>query len=547
MSEVKMPREYWLKIKLLEPTIISESSATVGGHRCLDYLPGRLFLGVTARIYAALGDAAWTVFHSGAVRFLDAYLFDEQEIALARPMPLSLHTIKGEVTEEQAEATKRFYNLASPEHQPDPRAQYQQRRDHYLFVDKASAQPGVVRGAQVEHQTFWKTAMEPKSGSRPREAHLFQYEAIRAGYAFATRVQVDAQVDESLDELLLDVLLGEQVLGRARSAEFGKALITRLGTPPNTGRGRPESTDLEAFSERLSGQKSALIYLTADLALLNAELGTVRLEPEAADFGFPDNWSVDPGASFLRFRSYDRFNSFQRTHEIQRQVLSRGSVIVLRADQALSEAEIGRVFGQQSVGVGLERQEGLGQFEVQPEWLLAPMIAAAREADGSSSASAEALSADEFFERISPDDQQLLRFLQARSTPQLREDEEALIVEALESIGALYARREPPFGDGELQELPGKSQWGNLRNWARLRRGRSFEPAEFIQALSGTHGQLEKGWEQPGPDADRSLAEWISGRIAQYQDSERQNLVLAELSRLMRHHIQQNYQQLEVR
>ena len=83
-------------ITLTQDVIVSASSATAGQHQSLDYLPGSLFLGLAAsRGYAELNThEAWTLFHSGSVRFLDALAFIDKEPSY--PAPLSLHTYKGE-------------------------------------------------------------------------------------------------------------------------------------------------------------------------------------------------------------------------------------------------------------------------------------------------------------------------------------------------------------------------------------------------------------------------------------------------------------------
>ena len=61
-------------ITLQQHLIISQQAATAGAHHSHDYIPGSVLLGLAAsRLYAQLDeDAAWTLFHSGLVRFGDA-------------------------------------------------------------------------------------------------------------------------------------------------------------------------------------------------------------------------------------------------------------------------------------------------------------------------------------------------------------------------------------------------------------------------------------------------------------------------------------------
>ena len=69
-----MKKKYF-EVELLSDVVITERSATEGGHRSLDYLPGSVFLGVAAkRMYDDLSkDESYSLFHSGKMRFGNAY------------------------------------------------------------------------------------------------------------------------------------------------------------------------------------------------------------------------------------------------------------------------------------------------------------------------------------------------------------------------------------------------------------------------------------------------------------------------------------------
>lgn len=526
-KESEIGREHWLKIELLSPGVFSPFSPTVGAHHCLDFIPGRILLGVAARLYSSLGAQAWTVFHSGKVRFGDALPWDEHLQQRARPTPLSLHSVKGAATPD---THQKCYNLAAPAHQPDAGAQYQQKRDDYLFVLEQDASPGGASSTRarhwhVTHSTFWKTAMDPASGSRPRESHLFHYDAINAGQCFAARVQFDADVDDALVELILDALCGRHHLGRSRTAEFGAAQVSRLSETPA---GQPSA---EALAKHLRGQQRVVIFLTSDLALADQQVGGPRLQPEPQDFGLPPAWRFATETSFVRFRSYDRYISFQATFEIHREVISRGSVLVFEGDRALNEAEISAVCECQQLGAGLDRQEGLGQFEVSPAWLQAAIFEIFPAEKPAAQADPGAI-----LDAMSAPDQALLAFVSARQGPRLHEAERAHVQAGVGALRALYQRHADPFAPGDFADLPSASQWSNVRSWA-AKSGATFSAEALLETLTGTHGQLEKGWQTPGPDGADALADWLVKFIENVGEEARKNLVLVELAKQVRENL----------
>ena len=86
-----------LILTLRDDCVFSERSATEGGHRGLDYIPGAALLGAAAaRLYAGLpATDTFTLFHSGQVQYgngLPLGIGDER----SWPVPLCWHRVKGD-------------------------------------------------------------------------------------------------------------------------------------------------------------------------------------------------------------------------------------------------------------------------------------------------------------------------------------------------------------------------------------------------------------------------------------------------------------------
>jgi len=96
-------KRYQLILELHEDVVFSARSATLGGHRSLDYIPGAALYGVSAsKLYDSLGRYAFTVFHSGKVRFGNGYpLAPNGEVGF--PVPFSWYSVKGETQTSKSE------------------------------------------------------------------------------------------------------------------------------------------------------------------------------------------------------------------------------------------------------------------------------------------------------------------------------------------------------------------------------------------------------------------------------------------------------------
>lgn len=338
-----------LKLTLLDDLVASERPATEGGHASLDYLPGAMLLGAAAaRLYPKLSRSeAYTLFHSGRVRFGDGLpLADE---APGWPMPLCWHTCKGEspVNGQRLDAAK-VRNLQCSRF-PDG-AQPKQLREGHIRADGYRL--------TVRQTLRMKTAIDPDTG-RVAESQLFGYEAIQAGQSFLTRIEADDDVPEPLWANLTGVLggSGELLLGRSRSAEFGRV--------------RAEPLDSSAAPALLpvsgAASQKVTLWCLADLALLDA-WGQPTLAPSPQALGV-SRGCVDWQRSFLRFRRYAPWNAYRCAYDLERQVIRRGSIITLTdVVPPLTDAERSRL----TAGIGVHREAGLGQVSVDPQLLAGP-------------------------------------------------------------------------------------------------------------------------------------------------------------------------------
>ncbi len=333
-----------LLITLQDDCIFSEHNATEGAHRALDYIPGSALLGATAaRLYQEIGNSrAFDWFHSGKMRFGNAYPLTKEGYQTF-PMPACWHQAKGKSSIEgnKVDADK-VWRLDKRENNTLPdNQQPQQLRSGYISLN------GSVVNSEKSFRM--KTAINAETG-RAKDAALFGYDALQAGQRFYAQIHCDNDFKDAELQKLKNVFASPVLLGRSRSAEYGRVTIDIISTHNTISQ---KNSDLEIT-----------LWLLSDLMAID-QYGQPTLTPNSKDLGLPEG-EILAEKSFLRTRRYSTWNAKKQSYEMERQVISKGSVLVYKLESALTEEHLNRI----KMGLGIERQAGLGQV-----WLNPPLLA----------------------------------------------------------------------------------------------------------------------------------------------------------------------------
>lgn len=320
-----------LDITLETDLVLSSSAATVGGHVSLQRIRGSALLGACAA-QGYEGPLAFDLFHSGRVRYSDALPAVDDSVAL--PVPLALHSEKG------TPSPTSYFNLSVEQASTGDKLEQQRSR----FVEPC----GRVR--QVATTYTMRTAVDEHG--QARGGFLFGLETVSAGQTF--RATIDADSADLLAEVERRLVGRAHRLGRSRSAEFGLARIERGSFKP---------------WPVVSGTSDIIrILCVSDLALRDARTCAPRLVPASEDFGLPDGTSLDLTRCFVRTARYSPYNAHRRRHDLERQVIVAGSVLVFKG--AVFNLDELRV--RLANGVGEHLVDGLGRVLVQPRLLEDP-------------------------------------------------------------------------------------------------------------------------------------------------------------------------------
>lgn len=460
-------------IQLQQPAIFSLQSGSAGTPQGLDYIPGATLLGhVAARLYAHLDSTqAWTVFHSGKVRFGDALpLAGNHE---SYPIPISWHTNKGALASESGRLlADQVFDAARI--LPATGLQLAQLRHGYVTADGRWLNP-------TRFQTL-KTAIDPSSG-HAADGQLFGYEALASDQSFRATLSADEEVPAELWQQVIDALHGQVRLGRSRSAQFGLATLLQ----------RPSSdlTDPACAGNELT------LWLLSDLALEMA--GQPCLQPHPALLGLPTGSQWLAESSFLRQRSYSPYNAYRRHYDSQRQVISRGSVLRYRLPLPLPTVDLVRL----QRGIGLHIECGLGQLLVNPPLLMQahPIFPATTVSDEETKPAVLAKLAS------SP----LIEALKARTQRLSGHDVE---LQARELLARYQEKQQQALRYDPFAQPPERSQWGRLKQLASDLRQ---QPSKLATALFDENSGLlrgRSGWElRFGVGPDDTLAQWLQNEL----------------------------------
>lgn len=496
--------QYVLSVTLEQDVILGATGATLGNLETLDYLPGSVFLGAAAsRLYTELTqDEAWLLFHSGVVRFNDALPMAGSEPAW--PMPLNWHYYKGEeyktsVTLMASHIFDPAIRAQSPKSANGQDAQRQPKQLRKGYVTASGRYYHTAKSLRM------KTALDTETG-RAAQGQLFGYQSLESGQVFTLVIEA-ASVHKTLLEKAVASLTGVLRLGRSRSAQYGRVRSELLGETSATPLNLPSS---HADETTLS------LWLLSDLALVD-DHGQPTVQPLPEYLGLPSGTAWLSDQSFLRTRRYSPYNAYRRSHDEERQVITRGSVLRYQLSKPLSNVQ--RATLQQ--GLGVYQNSGLGRVAVdtsligqaQPDFdVPQPWTASSAEPAMPNAAG--------------PDTSRLLSVIQKRaqggdngSTAKVAQQLFDLLVAA---VGE--ARIWQGIPADQPIAAPNRSQWGQVKALANQYRQDPIRLRNELYQSKQAIIRERSGWELE-VNPRQTLARCITPELEQLQDSDFADIV----------------------
>jgi hypothetical protein len=468
-------RHQAVEITLLDDCVFSARSASEGGHESLTRIPGATLLGAAAcKLYSFLSTRdAWTAFHSGRLRFGDGLPASGTKVGY--PVPYCWHHAKGSPptcgSGSGRLSPERLFNFVHASKiegvGEGKEIQPKQLRTGYVCLDGQYIRP--------RHNLRLKTAIDSQTG-RAAEAQLFGYDALARDQRFVASIEADDDVGLALFEKIIDTLVGEALLGRSRSAEYGRVQIKR--------------ETIERPSDEPRECATSTVWLLSDVALTEKS-GAPTLVPSAQALGvkYAD---IDWSRTFLRSRRYSPWNAARNGYDQERLVLSAGGVIALKSPlDAESAASLSR-------GVGRYREAGLGRL-----WINSLLLAGKNPQFAPSAA-------DSSRQEVAKPNHPLIDWIDAQGHGGNQKAE----LWARELADRYFKQVEQARRAGgvakDLGFGPSKSQWARVLDAARGGDGRKL----FVSLFEGSSAIIKRdseGWNVEVLEGQKwlSLADWL--------------------------------------
>lgn len=328
-------KQYIITITAKEPLVLRTQSGSETRSDVVDYISGAKLLGLLAKeCYTTLKgkdqDTLYQLFHSGNVRYGNAYPVNENTLGM--PVPFSLYKEKND-----AEETILTFS-------PVTHKKKQQKAGYITTSDGNVSLFTLPMGERL------KSARDPDlEKRRSKDESMYLYSYLERGIVFQSTITVK-EPKGSIREAILK-LQGQHYIGTSKG-EFGRIEI-KISEPTVN----PILVLEKDFQLK--------VYAVSDLIFLN-KVGsyTTTLTPEM--FGI-ENAELDLKASHIRFKQFNTYNSKRRTPDADRLAIAKGSILVFKSTDEGQEIEMtARTIKD---GVGVHKTEGFGQILVNPSFL----------------------------------------------------------------------------------------------------------------------------------------------------------------------------------
>ena len=348
-----------LVIKLQSPLLIARTHFGDENSRVsLDYIPGNTIKGAVIQQYLMqnsigeeeMQDADSNVrklFFSDAVRFLNAYPYDEAFTDHPRSLPVPFSWFVEKKDKENQNNNRAVWDFAV---QPADLEQAKNEPRNYFWQQAEGDKESGFRFALVSPgmtSSVHNMSVQPHIKSQ-QNSTVFRYEVLKASQAFCTYIIAD---DDSLLALVDKFIpTGSVYLGGSRGARYGhtefvKNIITNWSEYSMS---NSESNKLVTFT------------LISDVILRNGSGEPTFDFRQALTEKMGPKQSVTPVRSFVKTGTVGTFNRKWGLPTLQDQVILKGSCFVFEFDPQL-EPESEQIESLVKMGIGERLSDGFGR------------------------------------------------------------------------------------------------------------------------------------------------------------------------------------------
>ncbi|MEO7176725.1 MAG: hypothetical protein ABI002_13135 [Saprospiraceae bacterium] len=189
-------------------------------------------------------------------------------------------------------------------------------------------------------KTFSLKSAQDAATRKAKDSQMFGIESLEEGQTFIFSVRFQ---NEEFVDLVTNALLGNQRVGKSRSAEFGQVQIKPITSPNLTG--------------LVENKEDVIVFAQSNLCILDNH-GNPSFQPSPEDLGVIGG-AIDWSKSQIRTYSYSPWNGKRSSTSTQRDCIAMGSVIYIKGGKSTGNLQ-----------VGAYNSEGLGRILHNPNFLL---------------------------------------------------------------------------------------------------------------------------------------------------------------------------------
>lgn len=438
--------------ELLSDVILNAKATSEGPNKTLDFIPGNNFLGIAAgALYSAGSGLAWTVAHSGKVRFGDAHPSLTRHRGLK--VPASMFYPKLSKASEELYIHHRVRNLSDEEIKGKQLKQC--RAGFYDFSN--------TKAKEIKAETsFAIKSAHDKESRRSKDEQMYGYESLQRGLKLYFEIEIDDDCPREVDAKLKEIFKANNFrIGRSRSAQYGRVSIT--------------AEEFDEVESKANAGNITEVYADGRLIFLD-KYGIPTFRPTPEDLGIQGDAKILWEKSQVRTFQYSPWNYKRSTFDTDRCGIEKGSVFIIEGGTCPSE----------SLYVGSYRNEGFGKVIYNPCFLSADPEGKAEYKLASDSG--EAKKQDNIADENFPPP--LLNYLkQQKKKEEGTEDIYKKVKDWVEKNGNL-------FQGGETFA----SQWGTIRSLAQQAENSGKLRDKLFADGKGylAHGVAQEKWDDRG-------------------------------------------------
>jgi hypothetical protein len=215
-----------------------------------------------------------------------------------------------------------------------------------------------------------------------------------------------------------------------------------------------QTTELKEPVMNVDGDICLVLWLKSDMAVYNKN-GQPTLSPTLQELGLQTTGEFMAHKSYVRTRQYSAYNGFRRSYDLERQVISQGSVLTYKINDKFFAEDLATL--QQ--GLGAFTENGLGQVVLNPN---------TQELLQLETVNLQKQDQQNIPKNVEKPNSELIQFLERKQSSIAAKDQMALaIANSIHTIKKMYQSARNYNGVQSGQTCgPTKTQWGAIRDLA---------------------------------------------------------------------------------